>query len=239
MSTRQIRVAIVDDHPVALEGMRSMLASIEFAVLVGQGSSGEEAIEIARSAKPDVMITDVELPRGSGVDVVRTLTAEGSPVKVVCISGYDNREYVYGVLEAGAAGFLMKEEATRAVLESVILSVMEDDAQWMSPALARRLVHEQIARTAWTRRFAGASPTDGLSDREIEIVKYVAHGWPKESIAEVLSIAPVTVRNHKSRIFNKLGMHTRSELVVWAWEQGIVSTDDGIGPWTERRRDGG
>lgn len=214
-----IRVAIVDDHQLIREGLRSMLASIDDVELIAEGATGEEALRIAREQEPDILFLDIELPDISGIAITRRLRDEISIVRVVGVSAYDFRRYVYGVLNHGAFGFVRKEELSGALLTRLISDVMSGRIPWISAELATSLVRERTV-TYETRRVI-----DQLSAREREVLEYVARGADTPAIAERLSISEVTVRNHVDHLRAKVDVKTRAELVAWAWSRGVVERE--------------
>jgi len=214
-----IRVAIVDDHQLIREGLRSMLASIDDVDLIAEGATGEEALRIAREQEPDILFLDIELPDISGIAITRRLRDEISIVRVVGVSAYDFRRYVYGVLNHGAFGFVRKEELSGALLTQLISDVMSGMIPWISAELATSLVRERTV-TYETRRVI-----DQLSPREREVLEYVARGVDTPGIAERLSISEVTVRNHVDHLRAKVDVKTRPELVAWAWSRGVVERE--------------
>jgi DNA-binding NarL/FixJ family response regulator len=214
---KRTRVAIVDDHELVREGLRTMINGIGDCEVAAIGGTGEEALRIARQVAPDVLLLDIELPDISGVDVAERLRAELSAVRIIGVSAFDFRRYVYGVLSRGAVGFLRKEEVTVGMLTTAITDVVNGNVPWISATLAQILVREQA------QTFDRNRVLESLSPREYEVLHLVARGSTNEAIAAALFIGELTARNHVDNIRSKVDVRTRAELVAWAWTAGVVS----------------
>lgn len=221
-SPAKIRVVVADDHHLTRAGVASALALSPGISVVGEASDGVEALELVSKEKPDVLVLDVEMPRMTGVEVARRLRKQNSPVAVLALSAFDDRDYVYGLLDCGASGYLMKEEADAAMLEEAVRSIAADRSEmWMSPNFAGRLVRNHLSE----RRVS--SLIDDLSEREWEVLKFVGFGKTNAEIADVLCISVHTVKNHVERIKTKLHVRSRAELVAWCWQNNFVTSKDG------------
>ena len=212
-----ITVIIADDHPVVLAGTSMALQEAEDIEIIALARNGREALTLAMKHEPDVLLLDIRMPGLSGVTVAEHLEKQGSPVKVLALSAYEDEAYIYGILDAGAAGYLLKEEADTETIVEAIRGVARGDDEWISPGLAARLL----------RRRRRSSSLDALTTRELEILKKVARGLSNAEIGEQLSISKFTVKNHIDHIKSKLEVRTRAELIVWAWEHGIVKKSEG------------
>lgn len=211
---RLTRIVIADDHHMTLAGLAATLNTVDDFDVVGQAADGEAVLALARSLRPDMLLVDVEMPRLSGVDVVRTLRARGDQVRVLALSAYDEPEYVYGLLDAGASGYLMKEEADRDMLVSAVRGVLAGEDLWISPDLAAQLVRRQVVPEG--------TPQEELSEREMDVLRLVADGLDNYQAAEALFISHHTVKNHLEHIKGKLEVRTRAEVIAWAWHNRIV-----------------
>lgn len=209
-----IRIVLADDHPIVRDGVRLLLERDPELVVVGEAGDGEEALRLVCELAPDVLVLDMALPRLPGVGVARRLQESASPVRVLGLSAHDDEEYITGLLAAGAAGYLTKDEARQRIVEAVH-GVARGETGWLS----RRATAKLLGRTSM-----GMWPTPGsaLSAREREVLQLVAHGLDNMQIATALGIGPGTVRTHVNTIFGKLGVHKRSEAVAQAWAQGLV-----------------
>ena len=190
------RIVIADDHHMTLVGLAATLNSVDEFEVGGQASDGEAALILTRELLPDILIVDVEMPHLTGIDVARTLRSSGNHVKVLALSAYDEPEYVYGLLDAGAAGYLMKEEADREMMVKAVRDILNGEDLWISPLLATRLVKRQVS--------GHGDQLESLSQREMDVLRCVADGLDNAQTAEVLFISPHTVKNHLEHIKGKL-----------------------------------
>ncbi len=216
-----IRVVLADDHPITRQGLRTALEAAADITVLGEAADGEEALRLARTLTPDVLLLDVEMPRMTGVEVAERLRAAASPVRVLILSAYDDEEYVYGLLDCGVSGYLMKEEAEAHLIVEAIRGIARDDGElWISPSLATKLIRRKIRRKP--------DHSGNLSAREREVLRLVALGHDNQQIADLLFISKHTVKNHIDKIKNqKIGVRTRTELAAWAWQQGLVKPGEG------------
>jgi len=212
-----IRVVIADDHPITRAGLRSTLEALPDIAVVGEASDGVEALRLAKELVPDVLLLDVEMPRMTGVEVAEKLKAMDSPVRVLALSAYDDEEYVHGLLDSGAAGYLMKEETQPERIVEALQGIVRDDGElWISQRLATKLIRG---------RHQPESPAH-LTERQEEVVRLAALGYDNEGIGEKLFIAKATVKNHIDRIKKPIRVRTRAELIAWAWQRGLVKPGD-------------
>jgi len=216
-----IRVVLADDHPITRQGVRSALEAADDLLVLAEAADGEEALRLARTLTPDVLLLDVEMPRMTGVEVAERLRNDASPVRVLILSAYDDEEYVYGLLDCGVSGYLMKEEAEAHLIVEAIRGIARDDGElWISPSLATKLIRRKIRRKP--------DHSGNLSAREREVLRLVALGHDNQQIADLLFISKHTVKNHIDKIKNqKIGVRTRTELAAWAWQQGLVKPGEG------------
>lgn len=219
ISNDSVRIVLADDHPPTLAGLRSMIQEFKSYEIVGEADNGRDALELVLSMNPDLLLIDIEMPEMTGIEVTKSLKSSGNEVRIIALSAFDYREYVYGILDGGASGYLKKEEASSDTLRAAIETVLEDEGMWISPALASQLVRAQI-RERDTQDILQA-----LSVREKDVLDYVGHGRTNKEIAEILFISSNTVKNHVDHIRQKLGMKTRNELIAWAWERKVVSAE--------------
>jgi DNA-binding NarL/FixJ family response regulator len=215
-----IRVAVADDQPLVRTGFATMVSHAPDLVLVGEAADGEEAVAVARSARPDVLLMDVRMPVLDGIAATARITAdpETADVRVVILTTFDVDEYVYAALRAGASGFLLKD-VTPEDLMAAVRVVAEGDAL-LAPSVTRRLI-EEFARQPEPSGTTAAA-LDVLTDREREVLVAVAAGRSNEEIAADLFMSPATARTHVGRILSKLHARDRAQLVMLAYETGLV-----------------
>lgn len=212
---RPICVVIAEDHPVVRTGIRALLEKANDIQVVGEASDGEEALRLVDRLKPDVLLLDMEMPGLPGVEVARRLHAANSPVRVLALSAYDDEQYIFGLLQSGASGYLMKDEAVESIVAAV-RGVGRGQGGWLSRAVAAKVMRGRAGQTS------GEWP---LSDRELEVLQLLATGWSNRQIGEALGISEGTVKNHVINIYSKLGVRTRAEAVAWAWRRGLVGEE--------------
>ncbi|HAY36750.1 MAG: response regulator transcription factor [Rhodothermales bacterium] len=208
-----IRVVLADDHPVVRGGVKNMLVENDDIDVVGEASDGAQALKMVRDLQPDVLLLDMEMPIKPGIEVARDLAQEQHPTRILALSAYDDDEYIFGLLDAGAAGYLTKDEAPLIIVEAV-RGVAQGEDDWISRRVADKMVRRR--RTHLERNSAD------LSGREWEVLKLVGKGLTNPEIGDLLFISEGTVKNHVSHIYEKLGFRTRAEAVAWAWEHGLM-----------------
>jgi DNA-binding NarL/FixJ family response regulator len=219
------RVALVDDQALLRAGLHALLDAEDGIEVVGEAGDGEAAVELARERRPDVILMDIRMPGVDGLEATRRIVADAdlSEVKVVVLTTFEIDEYVFEALRAGAAGFLLKEADPEDIVRAV--RVVAEGESLLSPSVTRRVV-ETFAGGAAPNGPA-ASGLDELTDREAEIVALVGTGLSNGEIAERLVISPATARTHVSRAMLKLGARDRAQLVVFAYEAGLVTPGRG------------
>jgi DNA-binding NarL/FixJ family response regulator len=217
-----IRVAIADDQPLVRAGLNTLLGHAGDIEWAGEASDGFEAVELARASKPDVMVMDIRMPRCDGIEATRRIVADPAcgQVRVLVLTTFDGDENVYAALRAGASGFLLKDAAPEDILAAIRV-VAAGDAL-LDPAVTRRLITEFARRPPVADR-RSAAPLKHLTDREQQILVLVARGLSNAEIAERETLSYATVKTHVSRILMKLAMRDRAQLVVLAYESGLVT----------------
>jgi DNA-binding NarL/FixJ family response regulator len=211
-----IRVLVVDDHAVVRAGLRLRLDAEEDIEAVGEAGSGREAVLEARSLKPDVILLDLVMPDGTGLEVLPTLLHEGPESKVLVLSMQDDPEYVRQAFAAGASGYVLKEAADTEVVAAI--REVAAGGRYVNPELGARLV---TAQTEAARR----ADEDPLSDREHEVLRLLALGHTNQEIAKQLFISVRTAETHRAHIMRKLGLASRAELVRYALAQGLLEAE--------------
>ncbi|GAA2629204.1 response regulator transcription factor [Paractinoplanes durhamensis] len=215
-----IRVLLVDDQPLMRVGFRALLDAEEQMVVVGEAADGAEAVELARRLRPDVVLMDVQMPGLDGIEATRRIAADPAldGVRVLILTNYGLDSYVFAALRAGASGFLLKDADPADLLQAVTV-VARGDAL-LAPSVTRTLISEFAAGPAPADPAAGR---DSLTAREQELVQLVARGLSNDQLAERMVISPLTVKTHINRAMAKLHCRDRAQLVVWAYESGLVA----------------
>jgi two-component system response regulator NreC len=215
---QRIRVLVVDDHTIVRDGICALLGLTRDIEVVGEAANGRGALEMVRKLMPDVVLMDIAMPIMGGLEATRRITKEFPRIKVLALTQYDDREYVFPVIEAGARGFISKTAAS-SELASGIRSVYHGDS-FLSPSVARFLV-EDYQQEAATRK--SHDPYEQLTDREREILKLLAEGHSTQEIAHMLVISPKTVEGHKTNLMAKIDVHNRVDLIKYALRKGIIT----------------
>ena len=214
-----IRVVIADDQALVRGGFHVLVDSADDLTVVGEASDGAEAVAMVKQERPDVVLMDIRMPTMDGLEATRHIIASTLETRVLVLTTFDLDEYVFAALKAGASGFLLKDTPPAALLAG-IRTVAGGEAL-LSPSITRQLIQEYVNRPD-----SPALPPpelEGLTDRELEVLALVARGWSNGEVAERLFITPATTKSHVSRLLMKLGARDRAQLIVTAYEVGLVS----------------
>lgn len=216
-----IRVLLADDQRVVREGLGTLLGLLEGIELVGTAADGAEAVELARRERPDVVLMDVRMPRMDGLEATARITAGLRETRVVVLTTFELDEYVFGALRAGASGFLLKDIDPPDLLAAV--RVVAQGEALLAPRLTRRLIEEFVARElAAPPEVSEGDTLEELTPREREVLALVGRGLSNAEIADDLVLSPLTAKTHVARLFSKLDARDRAQLVVIAYETGLV-----------------
>ncbi|WP_307531077.1 response regulator [Streptomyces umbrinus] len=215
-----IRVALVDDQALMRAGFRALLDAEEGIEVVGEAADGEQGLALVRAHVPDIALVDVQMPVMTGIEATRRIAAdpELSGVRVVMLTNYGLDEYVFEALRAGASGFLLKDTDPADLLQAI--EVVARGEALLSPSVTRTLIGEFVARPPDR---ASAPGLECLTRREREVTALAARGLTNEEIAAHMVISPFTVKTHVSRAMTKLAARDRAQLVVFAYESGLVA----------------
>ena len=213
-----IRLMLVDDHEVVRSGLRMLLESEEDIEIVGECSSGAEAVSEAPQLMPDVILMDIGLPDTSGIEVTKKIKSASPETSIVALTIHEDEEYFFKMLDAGASGYVPKRAAPEELLTAIHVAAGGD--VYLYPSLATLLVKDYLTVDPKAKN---RGDLDGLTSREQEVLAHLADGASNMQIAETLSISPKTVARHRENIMRKLNLHSRTELVKYAIRKGIIT----------------
>ena len=217
----KIKILIADDHPVVRDGTRRILEQEPDLDVVAEAADGEEAVRLAGSSRPDVAIIDVAMPRVDGIEATRKIKALYPAIAVLILTAYDDDQFVFGLLEAGAAGYLLKSVRGRELVDAV--RQVHAGESVLHPAIARKVLNRFVPPAG---KPAEQKPPAVLSEREMEVLRLAARGSSNHEIAGELYLSLRTVQAHLGHIFNKLQVSSRTEAVVRALKEGWITLDD-------------
>ena len=219
-----ITVILIDDHPIVRAGMRSVLDLNENIVVLAEGGSGADALNLVAEHHPDVLVLDLNLPDQSGLDVVRQLRQQDANTAILALTAHDDSEMVFGLLESGATGYVLKDEALETLAKAV--GATSRGESWLSPTVASQVVR-RVVQNRPDHGDEPAEPDHDLTPREMEVLCLLARGLDNAAIASQLCITKRTVQNHVSNVYGKLGVETRTEAMLHAIRRGWVQPPSG------------
>jgi len=214
VTTKVARVLIADDQTLFRSGLARLLDSDERVTVVGEAVDGLEAVQLAKTLKPDVVLMDIKMPNLDGIEAARRIVTENPRVRVLMLSTFDADNNVIQALKAGASGYVLKDSQPKAIVSSIMAVVAGERV--MASAVANRVL-EMLTGVTTPKEFY-----DGLTAREVEILKMLATGMANKQIAYKLKISEKTVRNHVSNMYEKLDIYDRAQAVLYAVRKGLV-----------------
>ncbi|MGW5093252.1 response regulator [Streptomyces nodosus] len=217
-----VRVILADDQELIRTALRMVMADLEDVEVVGEASTGAEAVALTEELGPDVVVMGIRMPEMDGIEATRRITAGSTDARIVVLTTFDDDDYVYGALYAGASGFLVKDMALDDIIGAVRV-VAAGDAL-IAPGVTRRLIRDFTARPEPVRAHPELS---GITDREREVLTLVASGLSNTEIATELYISVATAKTYLTRLLTKLDARDRVQLVIMAYEAGLVSVPRG------------
>jgi DNA-binding NarL/FixJ family response regulator len=214
-----IRVALVDDQTIVRAGVARILAPADGFEVIAECADGVEAVERLPALRPDVVLMDIRMPRGDGIEATAGLRADADPPPVLVLTTFGEDEVLWGALEAGAAGFVLKDASAEDLIAAV--RAVAAGAAWFDPAVAPRVLAHYRRSVAPAAREAGR--LDELTERELDVLRLIARGATNAEIGASLHVAEATVKTHVGSIFNKLGVRDRAAAIVFAYDHGVVA----------------
>ncbi|OGO42602.1 MAG: DNA-binding response regulator [Chloroflexi bacterium RBG_16_58_8] len=217
----KIKILIADDHAVVREGTRQILEQEPDMDVVAEAADGAEAVKLAGSSRPDVAIVDISMPNVDGIEATRQIKSLYPGIAVLILSAYDDDQFVFSLLEAGAAGYLLKSVRGRELVDAVRQVYAGESV--LHPSIARKVLNRFVPAPGKT---AGQKSAEVLSEREMEVMRLATRGSSNQQIADELCLSLRTVQAHLGHIFNKLQVSSRTEAVVRALKEGWVTLQD-------------
>ncbi len=219
MMSSPIHVLIVDDQRLMRDGLRTLIELESDLVVVGEAEDGLEAISAYRNTGPDVVLMDVRMPNLNGVEATRRIKADWAEANILILTTFDDDEYIFEALRAGASGYLLKDVSGKELADAI--RVVADGGTLIAPSVARKVVSE-FARLKPASSKTVETLSDPLSQREIEILKVLAQGHTNKEIGEILHLAEGTVKNYVTSILQKIGARDRTQAALRARELGVL-----------------
>lgn len=217
----KIKIMLAEDHVLVREGTKEILDREDDMAVVAEAGDGEEAVRLAKEQDIDVVIMDIAMPKLNGIEATKRMKAISPGTAVLVLTAYDDDAYVFALLEAGAAGYLLKDISRDELVEAI--RAVQAGESMLHPAIARKVVNRFSRRVEESKEEA---PFEELTEREVEVLQLVGKGITNREIADSLSISHRTVQAHLSHIFSKLGVGSRTEAVVYALRKGLLTFED-------------
>jgi len=215
----KIRVLLAEDHAIMREGVREFIQREADMEVVGEAGDGEEAVKLTNHYKPDVVVMDIRMPKLNGIEATKQIKAQLPSTAILILTAYDSDQYIFALLEAGAAGYLLKGVRASELIDAIRAVYAGESV--LHPVIAGRVIRRVVTPTS-----SESKAIEPLSDREMEILKLAAKGISNKDIAEKLFLSPRTVQVHLGNIFNKLGVASRTEAVLYGLKRGWLTLED-------------
>jgi DNA-binding NarL/FixJ family response regulator len=223
---KKIKIVLADDHNVVRQGLRALLMGQADMEVLGEASNGRQAVQLARQLHPDIVVMDIAMPLLNGLEATRQILKQSPAVKVLVLSSYRDDDYIEQLIEAGAAGYLIKQTAANDLLQGV--REVNQGNGFFSPAIAKRL--RDHCRGSFADQRPTAKHTKPLTSRESEVLQLIAEGQPNKQIAGSLCISVKTVEKHRQGLMAKLNIHNIAGLTRHAVEKGIIESNVATNP---------
>jgi two-component system, NarL family, response regulator NreC len=215
----KIRITIADDHAILRSGLRMLINAQPDMTVVGEAQDGSEAVQVIQQTKPDVAILDVTMPKSGGLDVINEVIRSNRATRVLLLTMHEEPAYLRTALASGASGYVLKKSVDADLLSAI--RAVHKGKNFVDPELAEVLVRDALPNEAADR----SAPRSLLSDRELEVLKLVAEGYSSREIAEQIYISTKTVETYRSRLVEKLGLKSRAQIVRYALNLGLLSSE--------------
>ena len=219
---KAIRVVLADDHAVVRKGIREFLEEEGDVQVVAEATTGAEAVALTMEHRPDVTVLDIQMPEMSGVQAARQIKAQSPDVQVLVLTAYDDDPYIFAMLQAGASGYVLKNAPSAELVQAVRAVARGESA--LDPAVTAKV----MAQLATGRPSGAQAAVEGLTEREVDVLRLAARGHTNRAIGHELGISDRTVQGHLANIFGKLGVSTRTEAVLLAMKQGWITLDEAV-----------
>lgn len=222
MSRDTIRVLLADDHAVVRQGTRELLEREDGLEVVAEASNGKEAVQKALRQRPDVVVMDFAMPELNGIEATRQIKAVAPGIAILVLTAYDSEQYVFAFLEAGAAGYLLKDVQVDELVQAI--KAVHAGESMLHPAIARKVINRFARPEEQSSVLRDAF--EELTDRELEVLRMAARGMSNREISQKLTISVRTVQTHLTNIFNKMGVGSRTEAVVHGLRKNLITLED-------------
>jgi DNA-binding NarL/FixJ family response regulator len=216
-----IRILLADDHAFVRQGTRELLEQRADLEVIAEASDGKEAVQLAIKERPDVVIMDFAMPKLNGIEATRHIKAVAPNIAVLVLTAYDSEQYIFAFLEAGAAGYLLKDVSVDELVHAV--RAVHAGESMLHPAITRKVI-DRLARAE--EKHSAYNGADQLTERELEVLTLAARGMSNRNISRELNISVRTVQTHLSNVFNKMGVGSRTEAVMYGLRRGLIALED-------------
>jgi NarL family two-component system response regulator LiaR len=220
----KIRILLAEDHALVREGTRELLDREDDLQVVAEAGDGEEAVRLATNQRPDVVLMDIAMPKLDGIEATKRIKAIHPAITVLVLTAYDDDQYIFALLEAGAAGYLLKDVHTDELIKAIRAVYAGESV--LHPTIARKVVNRFAQPTDKRREEGFRQAVEQLTERELEVLKLAARGMTNRQIANALALSIHTVQTHLSNTFGKLGVGSRTEAVLYGLRKGWLTLED-------------